>query len=51
MAEPSMTGAAALVQGLFERDQGLKELLQWVLRAAMAEEVSRHLGAEPHQRT
>ena len=51
MAEPSMTGAAALVQGLFERDQGLKELLQWVLRAAMAEEVSRHLGAGPHQRT
>ena len=51
MAEPSMTGAAELVQGLFERDQGLKELLQWVLRAAMAEEVSRHLGAEPHQRT
>jgi transposase-like protein len=46
-----MPGAEPFLQGLFQREQGLKELIQWLADVAMQEEVAEHVGAERHQRS
>jgi putative transposase len=51
MAQGSMAGAAEFLQGLFKKEQGLKELVQWLANQAMQEEVSEHVGAERHERS
>jgi putative transposase len=50
MARQSMDGVLESVQGLFKEDDGLRRLLETLAQAAMAAEVTEHLGAEPHQR-
>jgi len=40
-----------LVQEVFADRDGLKRLLEMLLHATMQAEVSRHVGAEPHQRS
>ena len=51
MAQGSMAAVRELLQGVFQREQGLKELVQWLANQAMQEEVSQHLGAELHERS
>jgi putative transposase len=51
MAQRSIAGIEQFLQGLFEREQGLKELVQWLANQAMANEVAEHVGAQPHERT
>ncbi|MGH9423725.1 MAG: IS256 family transposase, partial [Thermoanaerobaculia bacterium] len=45
-----MAGIEEFLQGLFTRERGLKELVQWLANQAMQQEVSEHVGAELHQR-
>lgn len=51
MAQGSMPNVEALLQGLFTREQGLKELVQWLANQSMQQEVSRHVGAQRHERS
>jgi len=51
MAQGSMAGIEQLLQGLFSREQGLKDLVQWLANQAMQQEVGEHLHAEPHERS
>jgi len=51
MAQGSMAGVRELLQGVFQREAGLKELVQWLAHAAMQEEVAEHVGAELHERS
>jgi transposase-like protein len=46
-----MPGVGAFLQGLFQREQGLKELVQWLANQAMQQEVSEHVGAGFHERS
>jgi len=50
MAEMNGDVIEQLVQEVFEDRDGLKRLLEALLQATMQSEVSRHIGAEPHQR-
>src|SRR5215213_6798341 len=51
MAEDSIDGLVRAVQGAFaDGGAGLRRLLELVAGAAMAEEVTAHLGAGPHER-
>jgi len=51
MAQGSMAGVRELLQGLFQREQALRELVQWLANVAMVEEVTQHVGAELHERS
>jgi putative transposase len=51
MAEQSMDGVVESLQGVFAQDDGLRRVVEAVVRAAMAAEVERHLGAGPHERS
>ena len=52
MAEDSIDGLVRAVQGAFaEGPAGLRRLLELLAGAAMAEEVTAHLGAGPHERS
>lgn len=52
MAELSMDGLAASLQGAFGgQTAGLRRVVEAVVQAVMAEEVQRHLGAAPHERS
>jgi putative transposase len=53
MAEDSIGGLVRAVQGAFASDggAGLRRLLELLAGAAMAEEVTAHLGAGPHERS
>ena len=52
MAEVSIDGLAEVLQGAFAADggTGLRRLLELLAGRAMAEEVTAHLGAGPHER-
>jgi len=45
-----MAGMEQFLQGLFTREQGLKELVAWLANVAMQQEVAEHLGAQLHER-
>jgi putative transposase len=53
MADESIDGLVAALQGAFAADGGacLRRLLELVAGRAMAEEVTDHLGAGPHERS
>jgi putative transposase len=51
MAELNGDVIGQLVQEVFTDRDGLKRLLEILLHATMQAEVSRHVGAEPHQRS
>ncbi len=51
MAELNGDVIGQLVQEVFADRDGLKRLLEILLHATMQDEVSRHVGAEPHQRS
>lgn len=51
MAEESIRIDSGLVQKVFEEPKRLMELLKVICQAAMSQEVSRHLGAELHERS
>lgn len=51
MAQGSMAGIEQFLQGLFQREAGLRELVQWLAQQAMAQEVAEHVGADRHERT
>jgi len=51
MAELNGDVIGQLVQEVFADRDGLKRLLEILLHATMQAEVSRHVGAEPHQRS
>ena len=51
MAEVNGDVIGQLVQEVFADRDGLKRLLEMLLHATMQSEVSRHIGAEPHQRS
>ena len=51
MAGDSIGVDGSLVEGLFRDKGALAALLEAVCRAAMEQEVSRHVGAAPHERT
>jgi transposase-like protein len=50
MAQTSIGLDGELVQRLFQDPQRLRDVLQVICQAAMAQEVADHLGAEPHER-
>src|SRR4051794_17017810 len=49
-AEVSIDGILDCLQGVFAEKDGLRRLLEAVIGVGMREEVSRHLGAEAHER-
>lgn len=51
MAQRSMAEVQEFLQGLFRREQGLKELVAWLADVAMQQEVAEHVGAELHERS
>lgn len=51
MARESMAGIEGFLQGLFQREEGLKEVVSWLANQAMQNEVSEHLGAAHHERS
>ena len=51
MASESIGLDGSLVEGLFKDKEALPLLLAAICRAAMEQEVSRHVGAAPHERT
>ena len=51
MAELNSDVIGELVQEVFADRDGLKRLLEMLLHATMQAEVSRHVGAEPHERS
>ncbi len=51
MAENSIDGLVAAVQGAFASEPGLRRLLELLAGAAMAQEVTAHLKAAPHERS
>ena len=51
MAEQSIHMDAALVEGFLSDPGKLLAVIRAVAQATMAAEVTRHVGAEPHQRT
>jgi transposase-like protein len=50
MAGESIDGLAESLQGVFREREGLKTLLELLLKEAMAQEVAAHLGAAPYER-
>lgn len=50
MATYSIDQVHEMVEGLFQEQHSLKELLQTLVNASMREEVQQYLGAEPHER-
>jgi putative transposase len=50
MAMKSIGFDGELVQRLFSDPDRLREIVQVICQAAMAQEVSEHVGAEPHER-
>jgi putative transposase len=51
MAEQSMDGVMAALQEVFQREGGPRALLELLANRAMREEVARHVGAGPHERS
>ena len=51
MAKASIDVSGELVQRLFQDPGRLREVLEVICQAAMAQEVAAHVGAEPHERT
>jgi putative transposase len=51
MAGESIDGLAESLQGVFREKEGLKALLESLLKEAMAQEVEAHLGAAPYERS
>ncbi|HEU0078129.1 MAG TPA: IS256 family transposase, partial [Longimicrobiaceae bacterium] len=51
MAKTSIDLSGELVQRLFQDPDRLREVLQVICQAAMAQEVAAHVGAGPHERT
>ena len=51
MAKSSIDVSGELVQRLFQDPDRLREVLQVICQAAMAQEVAAHVGAGPHERT
>ena len=51
MADESIRQLLSVMQGAFDRPEGLKVLLEVLARQAMSEEVSRHVGADVHERS
>lgn len=51
MARESMAGIERFLQGLFQHEGGLKEVVSWLANQAMQNEVSEHLGAAHHERS
>ena len=51
MAETNADVLGRLLQEVFSQKDGAKRLLEHLLQAAMAAEVTDHVAAEPHQRT
>ena len=51
MAKTSMDVSGELVQRLFQDPDRLRQVIQVVCQAAMAQEVSAHVGAGPHERS
>lgn len=51
MAKTSIDVHGELVQRLFAEPGRLKEVIEVICQAAMAQEVAEHLGAAPHERT
>jgi transposase-like protein len=51
MAKASIDVSGELVQRLFQDPERLREVLQVICQAAMAQEVAAHVGAEPHERS
>src|SRR6266536_3022799 len=50
-AQESIDGILDCLQGLFSNKDGLRRVLETVLNVGMREEVSAHLGADPHVRS
>jgi putative transposase len=51
MAKTSIDVSGELVQRLFEDPDRVREVLQVICQAAMAQEVAAHVGAGPHERS
>ncbi len=51
MAKASIDVSGELVQRLFQDPDRLREVLQVICQAAMAQEVAAHVGADPHERS
>jgi transposase-like protein len=51
MAKTSIDVSGELVQRLFQEPDRLRDVLQVICQAAMAQEVSAHVGAGPHERS
>lgn len=51
MADKSIDQLLLVMQGVFQDPDGIKRMMEFLAREAMAQEVSRHLGAEVHQRS
>jgi putative transposase len=51
MADGSMPSIEELVQGVFQDEQGLKQLLELLAHHVMRQEVAAHLGAGRHERS
>src|SRR5688572_30543499 len=51
MASESIGGIGELLQGVFEREDGPRRVLEFLLDRAMRAEVEAHLGAARHERS
>jgi putative transposase len=51
MAKASIDVSGELVQRLFHEPERLREVIEVICQAAMAQEVAEHVGAAPHERT
>ena len=51
MTQPHSDTIEQLAQELFERRDGMKQLLEQLLNAAMELEASEHIGARRHERS
>jgi transposase-like protein len=51
MAQMDSEVIGRFLQEIFSNPEGVKRLLEHLLNSAMQEEVSGHIGAQPHQRT
>ena len=51
MADGSIDGLGDLLQGVFAREDGPRQVLEFLLERAMRAEVEAHVGAAPHERS
>jgi|SRR5688572_603717 len=51
MTEKIRTEAEGLIQGLFQQEGRLRELVQQVVQSALESEIERHLGAKKYERS